>query len=164
MSWRSLVPLSSLTHLPGGRGEEPFGSVQREINRLFDETFRGMPIVSGLMQGGRGSALRLDVKESDKAFVIHAECPGVTEKDIDVTYDDGVLTIKGEKKVERDDKTETWHIVERSYGSFARSLVVPGDIEADKIEARFDKGILTVTLPKSAKAAEKSRKIEVRAG
>lgn len=88
--------------------------------------------------------------------------PWVEEKDIDISFSDNILTIKGEKKFTRDENTETMHLVERSYGNFARQIALPGEVDNDKIEARFDKGVLTVTLPKAAKAVEKSKKITIK--
>lgn len=104
----------------------------------------------------------LDVKEDEKTFRVTADLPGLTEKEVEVSFDDGLLTIRGEKKIERDEKKDTWHIVERSAGSFARKLSLSAPIEADKIEAKFEKGVLTVTLPKQAQAQTSARKIEIK--
>lgn len=108
-------------------------------------------------------SLRLDVKEDDKSYHVTADLPGLSEKDIDVSFQDGVLTIRGEKKVERDEKKDTWHIVERSTGSFARQLSLPVNINEEAISAKFDKGVLTVMLPKQPEAQTKTKKIEIKA-
>ena len=149
--FRSLMPFTR-------RADEPFLSLQREMNRLFDDAFRGLPTVAG---NGKALAPSMDVKETEKTIVVQAELPGVDQKDLDVTYADGVFTIKGEKKAEREESKAGYHLTEGSYGSFFRSLGID-DIDADKIEARFDKGVLTVTLPKLAAAQAKAKKINVK--
>lgn len=150
--FRSLMPFAR-------RGDDPFYSLQREMNRLFDDTFRGLPAVPG---NGKALAPSMDVKETDKAVVVQAELPGVDQKDLELTYVDGVLTIKGEKKAEKEESKAGYHLTERNYGSFFRSLAID-DIDAEKIDARFDKGVLTVTLPKLAPAQAKTKKIDVKA-
>lgn len=150
--FRSLMPFTR-------RGDDPFLSLQREMNRLFDDTFRGVPAVAG---NGKALAPSMDVKETDKTVVVQAELPGVDQKDLDVTYVDGVLTIKGEKKAEKEESKAGYHLSERSYGSFFRSLAID-DVDAEKIDARFDKGVLTVTLPKVGPAEAKTKKIDVKA-
>lgn len=156
-------------HLPssfGGRslsrmGSDPFSLLQQDLTRMVDDLVTGFSPKGGMAVAS--SMLRLDVKEDDKAFQIMADLPGMSEKDVDVTFKDGILTIRGEKKVERDEKKDTWHIVERSYGSFARQLSLPTTIDADKIEAKFEKGVLSVTLPKQPEEQAKAKKIEVKA-
>jgi HSP20 family protein len=153
--FRSLVPFSR-------RSDESFMSLQREMNRLFDDALRGLPAISG---EGKVAALApsMDVKETDKAIEVQTELPGVDQRDVDVTYANGVLTIKGEKKAEKEEKKTGYHLSERSYGSFYRSIQID-DVDSDKIAARFDKGVLTVTLPKLASAQASTRKIEIKAG
>jgi HSP20 family protein len=150
-----------------GRGYgDPFMSLHREMNRLFDDTFRGMaPSEGGQSQGGQGTALapHIDVSETDKEVRICAELPGVNESDVEVMLNDDVLTIRGEKKFERADQKENYHFVERSYGTFQRSLRIPYPVNPDEVQASFERGVLTVTLPKT-KQQEKSRRIEVRSG
>ena len=93
-----------------------------------------------------------------------AELPGVDEKDLDVTLANGMLTVRGEKRTERDeqDKDENWHVVERSYGSFSRSIPLTFDPDPAKVEANFDKGVLRIHLPKPAEVAQKQQKIEIK--
>src|SRR5215210_8960517 len=114
---------------------------------------------------GQGATLmpHIDVSETEKELKICAELPGVTEKDVEVTLNDDVLTIRGEKKVERTNEQENYHFVERSYGTFQRSLRVPYPVEPDQVQARFEHGVLTVTLPK-AEQQQRSRRIQVQAG
>ena len=148
-----------------GLGSDPFLSLHREMNRLFDDVLRGsFSVPSREGQGGQGGTLmpHIDVSETEKELKIRAELPGVTEKDVEVTLNDDVLTIRGEKKIERTSEQENYHFVERSYGTFQRSLRVPYPVEPDQVQARFEHGVLTVTLPKSEQ--QRSRRIQVQAG
>ena len=103
----------------------------------------------------------MDVTETDKQIEITAELPGLEEKDVQINLADNVLTIRGEKKAEKEEKDKTYRLVERSYGSFVRSLELPQGVNADAIKASIDKGVLTVTVPKPAPA--QAKKIEVKA-
>jgi HSP20 family protein len=138
-----------------------FQSLQREIDRVFSDFGRGYPTLKGWSQGV--NSLRLNVSETEKTVEVTADVPGVEPKDINVELSDGVLTIKGEKSAEKDEKNKDYHLFERSYGSFERSVSLPAEVDADKVAAKFDKGVLTVTLPKLPGAAEKVKKIEVKA-
>ena len=144
-----------------GYGDDPFVTMQRALQRTFDDALRGVPAVA---TEAAAMSVRLDVKEDEKSFHITADLPGLAENEVEVTFDDGVLTIRGEKKVERDEKKGTWHIEERSHGSFARQLSLPVSIDADKIEAKFDKGVLAITLPKAAPEQASVKKINIKAG
>jgi len=148
-----MVPFTANSLSPSS---DPFISLQRQMNRVFDDMLSCSPEVAA------ATSLRLDVKEDEKNFLVTTDLPGLGEKDVDVTFHDGVLTIRGEKKVERDEKKDTWHIVERSSGSFSRQLGLPANIDADKIAAKFDKGVLTVTLPKLPDEKATAKKIEVK--
>jgi HSP20 family protein len=144
---------------------DPFLSLHREMNRLFDDVFRGaaLPAASGSQgQGDVGAFVNasMNVSETDKEFRITAEPPGVTEQDIAVSLDDDVLTIRGEKKFERKDDKENFHFVERSYGTFQRSLRLPYAVESEQVRASFENGVLTVTVPKTERQ-ERSRRIQV---
>lgn len=155
MTWRMMVPFSSRAFSPA---TDPFAALQRQVSRGFDDMLAGLPETVAT------APLRLDVKEDEQAFHVTAELPGLSEKEVDVTFQDGMLTIRGEKKVERDEKNDTWHIIERSSGSFLRQLSMPANIEDDKIDAKFEKGVLNVTLPKMADDKAAAKKIEVKAG
>lgn len=144
-----------------GRDDDPFGSLFREVQKTFEDFSRRSPLA------GFGSdmlAPRIDIAESKDAIDLTAELPGVDEQDVDVTLDDGVLTIRGEKKAERDekDKDKNWHVVERSYGSFSRTISLPFDPDSAKVEAKFENGVLHIHLPKPAEVAKKQQKIEVK--
>ena len=102
----------------------------------------------------------MDVKESAEAVVVKAEVPGIDAQDINISVTGDVLTIKGEKKSEREEKEANYHLVERNYGSFSRSLKLPAAVDVDNITAKYDKGVLTVTCPK--KEAVKPKAIEIK--
>jgi HSP20 family protein len=155
------------SHLPSifTRRNDGLGSLLREIERTFDDFSRRGPLAGFPGFGGEGATMpKIDVSEGKDAIEVTAELPGCEEKDIDVTLKEGVLTIRGEKKTERDetDKDRNWHMVERSYGSFSRSIPLPFTPESGKVEAKFDKGVLRVRLPKPAEAVKKEKKIEIR--
>lgn len=160
MARTSLIPFG------GGlmRGD-PFVSLRRDMNRMFDDVFRGagMPVPSGDEQDGSMIMPQMNVSETDNEIRITAEMPGVAEKDVDVTLDDDVLTIRGEKKHEKKDDKENYHFVERSFGSFQRSLRIPRSVKADQVKARVENGVLTVTLPKN-QDQEKARHIQIQSG
>jgi len=141
-------------------GPDMFSSLQREIDRVFSDFGRGVPAMGGMERGAL--SFKVNIAETDGALEVTAEIPGVEPKDIDVQLRDGILTIKGEKKVEKDEKEKDFHVVERTYGMFERSFTVPSDIDAAKVDASFDKGILKVTLPKLPAAQAKAQKIEVK--
>lgn len=152
----------SLMHAPRplARYEDPFATMQRLVERTLGD---GWGLTPASPTEAASMSVRLDVKEDEKAFHVTADLPGLTDKDVDVTFDDGLLTIRGEKKVERDEKKDTWHVVERSYGSFARQLSLPANIDAGKIEASFDKGVLKINLPKQPVEQTTAKKIEIKA-
>ena len=109
-------------------------------------------------------AAEVDVRENANSMTIEAELPGLDEKDVTVTLANGILAIKGEKKREREEKDANYYLTERSFGRFERSLRLPDTIDNNKIEARFDKGVLKVTAAKKPEAAKAERKIEVKKG
>ena len=143
---------------------DPFLSLHREMNRLFDDVFRGAGLSAMLRRQGQGGGTfvnaSMNVSETEKEIRITAELPGVTEQDIDISLDDDVLTIRGEKKFERTDDKENFHFVERSYGTFQRSLRLPFPVDPEQVQASFENGVLTVTVPKIGRQ-ERSRRIQV---
>ena len=152
---------------PGGGMSpgDPFLSLHREMNRLFDDVFRGAGLPAAETQGQGGGTFvnaSMNVSETDKEIRITAELPGVTEQDIDISLNDDVLTIRGEKKFERMDDKENFHFVERSYGTFQRSLRLPFPVDPEQVQASFENGVLTVTVPKTGRQ-ERSRRIQVQA-
>ncbi len=159
MNLRSLMPIGRDRNV--ARSDNPFMSLQREVDRLFDDFTRGFPAFSSAGAAGAAELLpSVDVTETDKQIEITAELPGLEEKDVQVNVADNVLTIRGEKKAEKEEKDKTFRLVERSYGSFVRSLELPEGVNADAIKASIDKGVLKVTVPKPAPAQVK--KIDVK--
>ena len=158
---------------------QPFENLRREIDRMFDDFGGGMwrsPFRGSLFEPFRRAEVALaalpavDVIETDKAYEITAELPGIDEKNIDVKLANGILTIKGEKQDEKEEKNDEkeeknkgYYMRERSFGSFERSFELPDSVDPDKIEATFKKGVLTLTLPKSAEAQKAEKKIAVKA-
>jgi HSP20 family protein len=106
----------------------------------------------------------VDVAERENEYEITAELPGMEEKDIEVNVSDDLLTIKGEKREEKEEKKKDYYVSERRYGSFQRSFSLPDGIDANKIEAKFINGVLTVILPKTPEAQKKQKKIEIKKG
>lgn len=146
-------------------GMNPFLTLHREMNRLFDEAFRGFDVAPvGFNRFlDRPTSMgwpKIEICDTDKEVKVIAELPGLEEKDVHVELANGVLVIKGEKKSESEDKDLMFS--ERSYGRFERRLPLE-DIEEDKVAASFKNGVLTVTLPKSARAQEKVKRIAVNA-
>ena len=144
-----------------GRGEDPFRSLFQEVQKTFEDFSRRTPFARF---GSDMLSPKIDVAESKDAIEVTAELPGVDEKDVDVTLANDVLTIRGEKKTERDeqDKDRNWRVVERSFGSFTRAIPLPFDPDATKVEAKFDKGVLRIRLPKPAEVAKKQQRIEIK--
>ncbi len=151
----------------------PFENLRREIDRLFDDFGGGLfrsPFrrsVFDTSPWGRETSWpaipAVDFTDTDKAYEVTAELPGIDEKNIEVKVANGVLTIKGEKQEDKEEKKKDYYLRERHFGSFERSLQVPDSVDADKIEASFKKGVLTVTLPKKPEAQKAPKKIDVKA-
>ena len=133
--------------------------MRREMDRLWDSFFEGRP--SRKVEGVGEWLPSLDVSETKNDVVVKAELPGMDPKEIDISLADGILSIKGEKKQEKEEKEENYHLIERSYGSFVRSVRLPREVQSDKINASYKNGILKVTLPKSEEAKKKEIKIKV---
>jgi HSP20 family protein len=110
---------------------------------------------------GMAMVPRVDVSETDTELKIEAELPGIDEKDVEVVLSDGRLTIKGEKKQEKEEKKKDYHLVERSYGSFTRSIALPFEADPNQVKASFAKGVLTVTVPKPPQVKAKQKKIAI---
>jgi HSP20 family protein len=151
----------------------PFDLLRREVDRLFEDFDHGLPPLSAgrslfdveplwRRQLSFGSVPAMDIVERDQGFEVSAELPGMEPANIDVKLANGILTISGEKKEEREEKRKNSYLSERRYGSFERSLRVPDGVDAEKIEANFSKGVLTVKLPKSAQAQKNEKKIAVK--
>jgi HSP20 family protein len=133
--------------------------MRREMDRLWDSFFEERPR-RRVEEVGEWLP-SLDLSETKNDLVVKAELPGIDPKDIDISLANDVLTIKGEKKQEREEKEEDYHLIERSYGAFTRSIRLPREVQSDKINASYKNGILRVTLPKSEEAKKKEIKIKV---
>ena len=153
---------------------QPFEGLRREIDRLFADFDRGFwrspfqrsvfnpePFWPRQLTAG-STAPAVDIAEKDNAYEVTAELPGMDEKNIELKLANGSLTIKGEKKEEKEEKKKDYYLSERHFGAFERSFPLPEDIDTDKIEANFKKGVLTVKLPKKPEAIKPEKKIEVK--
>jgi HSP20 family protein len=168
MSVRDLIPWgrSNGNQIPSmfRDGErDPFLSLHREVNRLFDDVFRDFD--SRLPSSGRVSAFgggwpSVEISNGEKDIKVTAEVPGLEEKDIEVLLDDGVLTLRGEKRSETEDNDKQFS--ERYYGRFERRIPVGYEVKEDEVDARFRNGVLTVTLPKSEKAQSQIKRIDIK--
>jgi HSP20 family protein len=136
-------------------------SLQSEMNRLFN-TFFDTPASAAANGPGRRWIPAMDLVETEDHFVLRADLPGLSEEDVNVELEDNVLTVSGERKVEHEDKKEGYYRVERAYGKFQRSLTLPEGVDAGKIEAAFDKGVLEVRIPKPEE--RKPRRVAISVG
>ena len=167
MSVRDLLPWgrgtsASVPSSPRDEPMSPFLTLHREMNRLFDDVFSGLGGgVPGLATRGFGWP-SVEMIETEQGLRVSAELPGLDEKDIELSIDDGLLTLRGEKRAETTDKERGY--TERSYGRFERVLALPFAVEEDKAEASFKNGVLSVTLPRSAKVLERGRRIAINGG
>jgi HSP20 family protein len=164
MDIKNLMPFGKKNLQVRREEDNPFAMMQREMNRVFDVFNRNWGL--GASPDLTGTFMpRLDVTEDAKAFIVTAELPGMSEKEIDLSISSDTLTIRGEKKEEKEDKdkNKNYYYSERSYGSFMRSIPLPRQVETDKVSASFKKGVLTITLPKAEAAIESTKKITVKA-
>lgn len=165
MTLRDLTPWRAQRASAPAAFGDPFRSFQREMDRLFEDFSHsfGMPSLRETFGEDRFLMPRLDVDETEKAYEISVELPGIDEKDLEVSVADGVLTIKGEKKAESESKDKGRLHVERSFGSFQRTLSLPADADAEKIDAGFRNGVLKLTIGKTVETAPEARKITIKA-
>ena len=165
------VEVKKTTPAPA-RAPDVWRSFRSEMDQLFDRFSSGFGFPSlrrafevepAWESSFSFSAPAVDVTEDDKAYKITAELPGIEEKNIDVTVSGDMLTLKGEKHYEKEEKDKNRYMSERAYGSFQRSFLLPDGVERDKIAADLAKGVLTITLPKTAAAQKPQKKIAVKA-
>ena len=145
---------------PAERAPDPFNYLRNQVNRVFDD-FWGEPSLAPSREMVAGFWPQVDVTETDKEIKVSAEIPGVESKDIDVSVEEGMLTIKGKKKYEREEKEKDQYRMERSYGSFERAIELPAEVDESKAKAEFKKGVLRLTLPKRPGAPSRRKKIPV---
>jgi HSP20 family protein len=169
------LPTKTEKAAPAPAPFRPFEGLRREVDRLIEDFGNGFfrapairsafsvePFWRGEMSLG-ATAPAVNVAETDDAYEITAELPGLDEKNIDVKLANGVLTIKGEKREEKEEKKKDYYLHERHFGSFQRSFQVPDGVDAEKVQAAFKNGVLTVTLPKSPDAQKAEKKIAIKA-
>jgi HSP20 family protein len=168
------APAKASAEAPGAKRSEwhPLSDLRREVDHLFDEFTSSLPFGRRkfdpesfrLFPRFHDAAVpAVDVVEEDRRFEITAELPGLTEKDIEVSMSDHSLTIKGEKKQEKEEKKKDFYLSERYYGAFRRSFSLPEGVDSRKIDATFKDGILRISLPKTAASQKKERKIAITA-
>lgn len=167
MAIRDLIPWSRTTprtDAPAGAiavGQtNPLAEFRQQMDRLFDD-FLSLPVLGGGWRSSLPTWPSVEVKENDDSVTVTAELAGLSEKDVEVSVDDGVLTLRGEKRSTSEDKDRGWS--ERYYGRFERSILLPDGADEEKCDAQFSDGVLTVTMPKS-ESKKKSRRIPIRNG
>jgi HSP20 family protein len=156
MTASAQVPVKQGAPVPTRHFPHVFGSLQREIDRLFDDFSPAFTPTRTMAE----IKAKMDLAETPAGLELTVELPGLEEKDIDVSVADGVLTVSGEKKFESEQKDKNYRFVERGYGSFSRSIRLPESVKTDDIKASMSKGVLKVTIPTPAKA--QAKKIEVK--
>jgi HSP20 family protein len=163
MEARSLLPFNwgGSRPLRSTFEADPFAALHREMNRMFEEFGRGFPTLGG-PAAGFAPLPRIDMRETDKELLVSVELPGVAEKDVEVTIKDDLLTVKGEKRSEIDEKRENVHLMERSYGAFQRVVTLPFAADPNLVRASFAKGVLTVAMPRPPAEQTKTRRIEIK--
>ena len=165
MNVRDLVPRPRANdrdrNLPAAQeaSASPLFTLHREMNRLFDDVFRSFETPS--LWGSRAAWPQLEVQDADSEYRVTAELPGLEEKDVEVLFEDGVLILRGEKRAEIEDRSRAFS--KRVYGRFERRLAL-GDIDEDRIQARFRNGVLTVTAPRSEQSQSRVKRIPINAG
>lgn len=140
---------------------DPFGDVDTLFNRLVPRSFANWPGLGESNGRKLDWAPSADISETDKEYVIRAELPAVKKEDVQVTMDDGIITIKGERKRQKEDKNEKFHRVESFYGSFERGFSLPENVNADMVSCESKDGILTVHIPKTESPKQKPKQITV---
>ena len=149
-------------------GQKVAEAIRQEMNRLFDNFVQDLGSATPLTRFGEGSfgqiTPQVNVSETDKEYKVTAELPGIEEKDIEVSLGQNVLTLKGEKRAEREDQQKNYHLMERSFGSFQRTIALPVEVDHDKVSASFKNGVLTVRLPKAEGAQARAIQIQMLPG
>ena len=165
MAIRDLIPWNRSSNqaptLGRSQNMDPILSLHRSVDRLFDEALRGFdaPSMFGRMAADNGLWPSVEFSETDKEIRVAAELPGLEENDVEVLLEDGVLTLRGEKKSETEDQDRQFS--ERYYGRFERRLALDREVDEDKVAANFKNGVLTVTLPKTETAQANAKRIAI---
>jgi HSP20 family protein len=163
---KALVPWRDKSQTPAPREDfhDPFFSFRREVDRMFDDFFSGFGrrAVGAPFGSWATPTPSLDLTETEKEIVVTAEMPGLDDKDFEVNVSGDVLTLKGEKKAEHEHRNGDAYYMERRFGSFSRSVRLPFEPQDEKVDARYEKGVLTIRVPKPADMQRQVRRIEVR--
>lgn len=161
------VPVKTVQKQP--ETEHPITNLRQEIDNLFENFMTGFPVFPrwstpfmNFPEPRFALSPDVDFSETDEGYEITAEIPGLDAKDLDITLTNDVLTLKGEKKHEREEKNKGYYLNERSYGAFQRTFRLPDDVDGEHIATHYDKGVLRINLPRSPEARAKTRKIEVK--
>jgi HSP20 family protein len=166
VDFKALVPWRDKSQPPAPRDDlhDPFFSFRREVDRMFDDFFSGFGrrAVGSPFGSWASPAPSMDLTESEKEIVVTAEMPGLDNKDFEVTVSGDLLTLKGEKKAEHEERNGDAYYMERRFGSFSRSVRLPFEVQDEKVDARYEKGVLTIHIPKPAEMQRHARRIEVR--
>lgn len=162
MQIKDLIPWARKNGAPEAKTEEanPIAALQRDMNRLFENFWSRMGDLDWPWGGGEAKS---DVVETKDAVEVSIELPGMDMKDVEVTVTDDMLTVKGEKKIERQEEKKGYYLSERSYGAIYRTIPLPPGVDGEKAEASFKNGVLTIRLPQTPEAQAKVKRIEVRA-
>jgi HSP20 family protein len=152
-----LIPWKKRSELPQQRNDDPFDLLHREINELFDGYYGGLGRFGRPLIGSKG----FELSETDDEIQLKIEMPGIDEKDIEVTLDEGILTVRGERREERQDKKRNYRISEMSYGHFSRSIPLQAEVDRNKVKAVFKRGVLALTLPKTEQTKAGRRRIPI---
>ncbi len=173
MATETKLPVTKTPAAPALAGEvwRPLEALRKEVDRLFDDfgddfwrrSLRPFAAFERAWPRKFPANPAVDLSETDKAYEITAELPGMDEKNVEVNVADGGITIKGEKKEETEGKNKDYYVSERRYGSFERYFTLPDGVDAEKIAAVFKNGVLKVTIPKTAEAQEPAKKIDIKA-
>ena len=155
-----MVPSKIRSPLKRRDEDNPFLSLRNEMNRLFDSFFDDFNIRPFRERWGKIFP-QVNIKENNKQIEVSAEMPGIDQKDVDISIYNNVLTLRGEKKQEKEDKDGDYYHKECSYGSFHRDIALPCEVEEEKVKADFKKGVLKITLPKKEETQRKAKKIEI---
>ncbi|HPN84323.1 MAG TPA: Hsp20/alpha crystallin family protein [Victivallales bacterium] len=150
-------------NVPAGNIGGPFDDLHRQMDSLISGFFGGHELPIRTESGAGFVNPSFEVAETDTEFNVTAELPGLTEKDVEINLEENILTIKGEKKEEKNEKKKNYHLYERRYGSFQRSFSLPQNSDADKINASVKNGVLEIKIPKKEPSKAKNKKIEVKA-
>jgi HSP20 family protein len=163
MAFGAIRPFRKNGRELGNQWQGPVSSLSREMNKLFNDFFTDFDVNPlGTLARSSDFVPRLDLEEKDNEYVVTAELPGMDQKDIELSIEDDTLILKGEKKNESEDKGKNYYRMERSYGSFQRAIALGEEIDTDNVKAGFSKGVLTINLPKTGKAKESRKRIEVK--